>query len=186
VEALDLRALVAVEDLVVAPVRQHEPQARFRPLGQALSFRRLREPEVHRQRIVQEEAVLDADVAQLLPALLVFVQDLHRPAQEHVEAPVHQHFEEPVVAGARHHVEAAGTQDLHVDPAQPQAVRELPEVVQCPHRVEARLLARTHEEDAIPAEAAVHGDADGHELPLELGGGAQVHDVRLPVALRSS
>src|SRR5258705_10294180 len=45
-EALDLRPLVAVEDLVVAAVREHEPQARLRALGQAAALRRLREPEV--------------------------------------------------------------------------------------------------------------------------------------------
>src|SRR4029079_1062981 len=93
VEALDLRSLVAVEDRVVAAIGEHEPESLFRALGQAPAFRCLREPEGHRQRIVQDEALLEAQVAQLRLALLVFVEDLHRPPQEDVEPAVDQHLE---------------------------------------------------------------------------------------------
>ena len=112
-------------------------------------------------------------------AVLVFVQDLHRPAQEDVEPAVHQHLEEPVVARPRHDLEAVRPEDLDVDPARPQPVGELPEVVQRPHGVEPRLLARAHQEDAVAAEAAVDGDADGNELALEVRRRAQVHHGEL-------
>src|SRR5258708_38632366 len=85
-EALDLRSLEPVEDLVVAAVRQHDPHARFRPLGQAAALRRLGEPEVHGPWIVQDQAVLDAQVVHLGLALLVPLQDLRRRAEEDVEA----------------------------------------------------------------------------------------------------
>jgi hypothetical protein len=160
-EGLDLVALEAVEDLVEASVRDHRPQPFLGAGGEAAALVRLREPEVHGQRVVDDEVLLDLQVGQGLVPLRVLVEDLDGGAREDVEPLVHEHLEEAVVARSRHHGEAVRLQDLDVDPAEPEAEAQAPEVLHRAHGVDPRLIPLADEQDAVAAEVLVDGDADG-------------------------
>src|SRR6185436_12829245 len=105
-QPLDLPALVLVEDAVVAAVGDHGPHPLLGARGQAAPLLGLREPEIHRQRVIEDDVLLDVEVL------------------------VDEHVEEAVVARAGDDVESIGLQDVDVDPSEAEAVAELAEVVE--------------------------------------------------------
>src|SRR4051794_10792201 len=157
IEPLDLLLLVFEEDPIVRSVLDHRHHSLACSGCQMRALVSLGEPEIHGQRVVEQDVWLDAQIGHCALSRFVFAEHLNRRPQEDVEPFVDKHREQAVIVRAGDDLQPVALEDVDIDPSEPQPKGELRQIGIGPDRVESGLILLADEEDAVAAEVFVHG-----------------------------